>query len=62
MFDIKIIHLGEFKIHDYNMMIIKTMYKEIKRIKIDFKQKFIIIIIFKLRFKKYSKTIFNPLN
>ena len=30
IFDIKIIHLDEFKIHDYNMMIIKIIYKKIK--------------------------------
>ena len=34
--DIKIIHLGEFKVHDYNAMIIKIVYKKIKKTKIDF--------------------------
>ena len=55
-------HLKEFKVHDYNMMMIKIIYKEIKRVKIDFEQKFTIIIIFELRFKKYLKTIFDSSN
>ena len=62
MLDIKIIHLDEFKIHDYNAMIIKIMHKEAERVKIDFKQKFTIIIIFELRLKKCLKTIFDSSN
>ena len=62
MFDTKIVHFDEFKVHDYNMMIIKTMYKEVKKTKIDFKQKFTIIIIFELRLKKCLKTIFDSSN
>ena len=62
MFDIKIIHLDEFKVHNYNAMIIKIMHKEIKKAKIDFKQKFAIIIIFELKLKKCSKTIFDSSN
>ena len=37
IFDIKIVYLDEFKVHDYNMMIIKIMYKKIKKTKINFK-------------------------
>ena len=62
MLDIKIIYLDEFKVHDYNMMIIKIVYKEVERTKIDFEQKFVIIIIFELRLKKCLKMIFDSSN
>ena len=62
VFDIKIIYFTEFKIHDYNTIIIKIIYKKIKKTKINFKQKFVIIIIFELKLKKCLKIIFNSLN
>jgi hypothetical protein len=58
--DTKIVHLREFKVHDYNAMTTKTVHKEAERAKVGFEQKSAIATISGLRLKKCPKTIFDP--
>ena len=46
-------HLKEFKVHDYNIKVIKIMKKKIKKIKIDFEMNSYIITIFDTCIKSF---------
>ena len=55
-------HFKEFKIHDYNIKMIKIMKKKIKKIKVDFEINSYIIIIFDIYIKLFFILIDNNID
>ena len=58
----KMFHLKEFKVHDYNIKVIKIVKKEIEKTKIDFEINFYITMISNIYIKSFFIFIDNNIN